>query len=269
MGSGCFAQDDGYCNNDYENFYRDILKTFPKQIYSQLKYKIDKLIIDNTSQLNTIDHLSIDNKISSENHKTIKNNYLLIKNSMVNQESTNKLTLFHKEIIPTYTTLYSLHYKNNLKANFLIWLIPFSSNSISSRIEIINDCYYSFDKNKNKDMTIDFLLEFIESHIKICLLYNSEAFIKYLTYLVLNNSADATLLNESEEIKKKLFEKGNLNSFIKSVVNQLNVLINNSEDKSNTIELNDDLLKSLDKTLPFLFDPVLLRYAFYKSIYNK
>ena len=61
------------------------------------------------------------------------------------------------------------------------------------------------------------------------MLYNSEAFIKYLTYLVINNSADTNLLNESETIKKKLFEKGNLDNFIKSIVIQLQDLINNNE----------------------------------------
>lgn len=268
MGSCCLIEDDIYCNNDFENFYRDVLKTFPKQIYSQLKYKIDKLIVDNNSQLLTNDYLSIDHKISSENHRTIKDNYSIIKKSMVNQNSNNKLTLFHKEIIPSYTTLSLLQYKNNIKANFLLWLIPFSSVSNSSRLEIIKDCFYSFDKNRNKELTFEFLIEFIQNHIKICLLYSSEAFIKYLTYLVINNSADTNLLNESEIIKKKLFEKGNLDDFIQNIVNQLKTLFNKNEIESKTAEVNEELLKSLDKTLPFLFDPLKLRSVYYKFIYK-
>lgn len=268
MGTCCLTEDDSYCNNDFENFYRDVLKTFPKQIYSQLKYKIDKLVEDNNSQLINNQYLSIDHKIIPENHKTIKDNYSIIRKTMVNQNSSSKLTLFHKEIIPSFTTLSILQYKNNIKANFLLWLIPFASVSNTSRLEIIKDCFYSFDKNKKKELTVDFLIEFIQNHIKICLLYNSEAFIKYLTYLVINNSADTNLLNESETIKKKLFEKGNLDNFIQSIVIQLQDLINKNEIELKIIELNDELLKSLDQILPFLFDPLKLRSVYYKFIYK-
>lgn len=283
--NNCCCNDDFYSNDDYENLYRDLLKSFPRLNYNQLKTRIDRL-----DQQVSISSSSTYNESVAYRKSSItllQDEYLNLKNAIIPSNNTDnnpkelneksKFSYFHKELVPSYNSLLNLIYKNNPKLNFLIWMFGFiNENSKEVHILIIKEVYISLKSNKTmndeNEMTIsrDFLINFFLNHIKVSLLTNNENYIKYISYLVSNEKADLTLLTETEGVYSRLFQKTCLlNQFLMEIKHRFIKIFNNNENLNSNLYLSENFLDYIHEEMPFLYDNAKLRVYFYNFIYEK
>lgn len=257
MGQCCNTRSD-YCDNEFENFYRDIIHSFPKHSYSELKKHLSKLQLSDAEEDN----------YSEERYLMFKNNLL--------PKSTGTYAVIHKNIIPDWEIAWQLAYKENLTANILLWGFGFiKEESALYRYEILMEilaCTESYFDTTN-------FLEFLWHYLNTQLIYINNVVLKSIvqnakskkSISIGGKKVNSEMIQEMEQTYLKLSNKLYFKRFKQSLeIEVIRIYMKNTDYDSSNIKLEGAFTKKMfmefSKEYGYLWNPLQLRIQYYNFI---
>lgn len=228
MGIQCCADRSNMCNDEYENMYRELIKSFPKYTYNEFKAHLNKLIIEDNisnSSNNCNIRTNLNNIIKTGdsdsyiNDLTFENTSLEFSNNNSNTFSKNKLNL------DNFSEISYITFKDNL------------TNTKSIKLYTSENCYIKdFHKSMIPDWEFIWQIGYSENLIANLLLwiyphiddYNDDVnLIRYDILIEIMSSTNSSLNN---------------NTFIEFIHNYLNI---------NLVYTNICILKKVESILKY------------------
>jgi hypothetical protein len=245
-----------YSDNEYENIFRDIINSFPRISYKEIKNHLSKLQV-----------------ISDEDSHYSEEKYIQFRKSLL--PKSTKYPTIHKEMIPSWELAWQLAYKENLISNLLVWIFSFLRDEELNRYEILLEILAPTESYFDTSA----FLEFLWLYLNVNLIHISNLILKYIvTVAKISNKKEfenlkitSELLLEMEQLCTKLSNKLNFKRFKQSLeIEVTRVYMKHSEyDRSNNrLEgaFTKQMFLEFSKEFNFLWNPLLLRIQYYNFI---
>lgn len=252
---GLCCNTDSQTNNEYENFYRDILSSYPKFSYDSLIDKINKLI--DTSNLSKPNETIFFSEIK----------YFHFKNNFLKENKENHFFILHKFLLPDWTVIWDIGYKNNLSANLIIWSLPYLTDRTDSfRYTVIKEIIQS-----ESQLNITSFIEFIWIYIDICLIYTNKTIIKSILFLAKEQvkSIDCKFINQDmieqmEKIYLTIKDERNRKEFKGNIENEVMRIYNKYKQQEG--DFSEEMFFEFSCEFYYIWDMCLLREYYFNYV---